>query len=259
MKNIIRNKPLFIITVLILFLGLIMIIISYIPVPEASQYQGNRGLIGNHIRTDVFVSLRFVGILLLIPAVLVLWNLYVSDKKVFPIIILCLMALVSSFFLISHSFEYYGRGNRLVEMDQGGDLILDFDDLWDGEFVHISLIENNEEIVFEGEQGVKSRKKFFLPIDIESNRDYLISFEVKKTMDISKGLEFGFNGWIGEDEVKLYRIVEPVDIGWDYIPVKMVVNPGTLPDDAGNIYFSMVTETHGEIVVRGLRVYEAEV
>jgi len=131
-------------------------------------------------------------------------------------------------------------------------LIFDFNDYAKGEFQNSRLSKDNKEIIIgEGKQKLKLCK---MPITIESDKDYIISFKIKKVKDLNNVISFDFFGE-GYDRPEQEFSLKSTDIGKDFKQVNIIINSGEVPY-ATKIYFRIFTYADGGAIIRELEIYD---
>jgi len=126
----------------------------------------------------------------------------------------------------------------------------------DVELKYTNIDANDQDIIMGGsEHGLKYIK---FPVTIESDQDYLVSFEIKKTYILNNVLNntisFDFYG-DGYDNPEQEFRVEPVYIDENYKKINRIINAGEIPLDK-NIYFRIYTYSDGSVKVKNLSIYK---
>ena len=132
--------------------------------------------------------------------------------------------------------------------------ILDKSTYSKAEFSGSRLSTDKSEIIMSGSQN--KPRVYKAPAGIESNGDYMISFEIKKNKESDDSIHFDFygNGYDGPDQE---FVMNPDDISEEYIKVSRIINSGEIPPDT-DIFFRMFTNSGGDISVKDLEIYRAE-
>lgn len=132
--------------------------------------------------------------------------------------------------------------------------ILDFNAYRDGEFQNSRLSTNNKEIIFEGDKN--KLKLCEIPIVIKNNKDYLISFEIKRASSLDNVIYFDFFGESYDNPKQEFNL-KLDEVGIEFKQVNKVLNSGNIPLNS-NIYFRIFTWASGGFVIRNLEIYEID-
>ncbi|MCJ7472828.1 MAG: YfhO family protein, partial [Actinobacteria bacterium] len=132
--------------------------------------------------------------------------------------------------------------------------ILDKSTYSKAEFSGSRLSTDKSEIIMSGSQN--KPRVYKAPAGIESNGDYMISFEIKKNKELYDSIHFDFYG-NGYDSPDQEFVLSPGDISEEYIKVSRIINSGEIPPDT-DIFFRMFTNSGGDISVKDLEIYRAE-
>jgi len=92
-------------------------------------------------------------------------------------------------------------------------------------------------------------------VDIESGKDYLVSFDIKRLSNLNNIVYFDFFGE-GYDNSEQEFSLDSDDIGDIYVEVNRIINSGEVPD--GDIYFRIFTYSGGSLIVYKPVIYEVE-
>jgi len=133
-------------------------------------------------------------------------------------------------------------------------LIFDYNSYSNIEFQNSKLSEDNKEIIIE--EGEGKLKLCKIPIIIESNKNYIISFEIRKVKNLDNIIYFDFSG-DNYDKREQEFILEPNSISEDYTRVSQILNSGRVPNNT-NVNFRVFTYSSGEIIIRNLEIYQIE-
>jgi len=133
-------------------------------------------------------------------------------------------------------------------------LIIDFSNYTDGEFQHSFLSEDNKEIITE--EASQTLKLIKIPIEISSNKDYVITFKIKKVEDLDNIICFDFSGK-NYDEKEQEFTLEPEKVNKDYARVTNVLSSSNVPSNT-DISFRIFTYSGGGIIIKDLEIYELE-
>lgn len=131
--------------------------------------------------------------------------------------------------------------------------ILDKRTYGEAEFNGFKLSSDKSEIISADRNKLKIYKNL---TDIESNEDYIISFEIKRNDELDDSINFDFYGE-GYDNPDQEFTLSPNDITGEYVKVSRVINSEEVPPDT-DIFFRMFTGSVGEISVKDLEIYPAE-
>jgi hypothetical protein len=122
-------------------------------------------------------------------------------------------------------------------------------------------IESNKDIIIEGEGNSLKYCKF--KVKIESNKNYLIIFEIKKNEDSSKDLEIS-NNVITDFYSQKYDspdqefVIKPDEIKKDFIKINKTIFSDEIPGGA-DTYFRIFTNSQGSIEIKNLQIYEVNI
>ncbi|MCL5071199.1 MAG: glycosyltransferase family 39 protein [Actinobacteria bacterium] len=133
--------------------------------------------------------------------------------------------------------------------------VLDYNSFAEAEFENTGLSDDKKEIIIE-EGRADLLKTFKIPLIIESGKDYLISFEIKKTDDLNNALYFDFFGE-GYDNSDQEFVLEPVEVHNEFLQIRYVLNSGQIPDNT-ETFFRMYTYSIGETQIRNLEIFEVD-
>ena len=132
--------------------------------------------------------------------------------------------------------------------------ILDFTSYSNAEFQNMKLSEDKREIIIE--EGKEKLKLCKIPIKISSNKDYLVSFEIRRTKGLESPISFDFIG-DGYDNPEQEFVLNPDYVGADYTQIIQIMNSNEIPSNIG-VYFRIFTYSEEEVIIRNLEVYEVE-
>jgi hypothetical protein len=132
--------------------------------------------------------------------------------------------------------------------------ILDFASYRNAEFQNMKLSEDKREIIIE--EGREKLKLCKIPIKVSSNKDYLVSFEIRRTKGLEYPISFDF---IGDDydNPEQEFVLNPDYVGADYTQIIQIINSNEIPSNIG-VYFRIFTYSEEEVIIRNLEVYEVE-
>jgi len=123
------------------------------------------------------------------------------------------------------------------------------------------VIKDKSSFVFQN--NTRSLKYFKIPVKIEKNKSYLISFEIKENIPKdSKSLIdnkiFGDFFAEGYDSAEQEFLLNPEDIGTDFKVIRKVILSGETPADK-DTYFRIFTYSDGEIEIKNIKLNEVSV
>jgi hypothetical protein len=122
------------------------------------------------------------------------------------------------------------------------------------EFDSSKLSQDKSVIIISGSQN---KLKFYkAPVEIKSNKDYLINFEIKKNKELDNNIHFDFSG-NGYDNPNQEFSLSPDDITQEYTKISRIINSEKVPSDS-NIFFRIFTNSGGEISVKDLEIHEVK-
>jgi hypothetical protein len=128
-----------------------------------------------------------------------------------------------------------------------------FEELGDGEFVNARISEDGEGIIMD--EGSGMLKSAIFPVNIESGKDYFVSFKIRRLSQLDNVVYFDFFGE-GYDDPDQEFIIESDDIGVGYKRANRLINSGDVP--ASDIYFRVFTYSGGSFKIDELAIYEVE-
>lgn len=121
-----------------------------------------------------------------------------------------------------------------------------------GEFKDSWLSADKNELIIGGSHGTE--KLYKVPINIERNKDYLISFEIKQNKKVENYIHFDFYGDnYGNGSQEFY--LAPDSIKEEYIRVERIINSENVPSNS-DIYFRIFTESIGEFSIKNLEIHK---
>ena len=120
------------------------------------------------------------------------------------------------------------------------------------EFNNSWLSADKSEVIIGGSESIA--KLYKVPIDIESNRGYMVSFKVKRNKKVDNYIYFDFYGGNYDDPKKEFYL-GPDDIGEEYLKVEKIINSGDIPTST-DIYFRIFTNSVGEFSIKDLGIHE---
>jgi hypothetical protein len=126
-------------------------------------------------------------------------------------------------------------------------------DIGEGEFAGSGLSEDGEGIIFDEGSGMLKSASF--KVDIESGKDYLVSFDIKRLSNLNNIVYFDFFGE-GYDNPEQEFSLDSDDIMYYYIGVNRLINSGKVPE--GDIYFRIFTYSEGSFKVNDPVIYEVK-
>jgi hypothetical protein len=126
-----------------------------------------------------------------------------------------------------------------------------FMDLREGEFINARISEDGEGIVME--EGSNMLKSASFKVDIESGKDYIVSFKIRALRQLDNIMYFDFFGE-GYDDPDQEFSLESNDIGVEYKKVNRFINSGIVPGE--DIYFRIFTYSGGSLNVDNPVIYE---
>ncbi len=122
----------------------------------------------------------------------------------------------------------------------------------EAEFKHSWLSTDKSEIIIGG--GENTAKLYKITIDIEIDRDYMVSFEIRENKKLDNYIHFDFSGDNYDDPNQEFYL-DPDDIGEEYMKVERVINSEGIPSGT-NIYFRVFTDSVGEFSIKDLEIHE---
>jgi len=132
--------------------------------------------------------------------------------------------------------------------------ILDESAYGKAELVGFMLSPDKSKIIISGNRD--ELKVYKAHIGIESNEDYIISFEIKRNEGLNDYIHFDFYG-NGYDSPDQEFALSPDDITEEYTAVSMLINSKeVLPDT--DIFFRIFTNSGGNVEIKDLEVYKTE-
>jgi hypothetical protein len=134
-------------------------------------------------------------------------------------------------------------------------VVLDQNDYENADFVNSRLLPDENEIMLSGERD--KLKVYEVPIDIDNNKDYLVSLYISIDEDVNSAVHFDFYG-SDYDRAEQEFYLDPDDIEKDYKKITYTVNSGTVPDEE-DVYFRVFTYSGGECRVKDLEIYEVDI
>ena len=120
------------------------------------------------------------------------------------------------------------------------------------EYLNAKKISDNSYMIY----GRKSEPKMLkIPITINSNTDYFVSFKIRKNEELDNLIYFDLFG-NNYDHAEQEFSLSQDDIKNDFILIKRIVNSGDVPNDT-DIFFRVFTNSGGEVEIDNLIVSEA--
>jgi len=136
--------------------------------------------------------------------------------------------------------------------DNYGELVIE--DLKRGaEFKNSSLDYNEENIIKISGEG-RVPKLYKVPINIESNKDYMVVFDIGGDGNLDKNIFFDFYGE-GYDFPEQEFSLTCEEITEDYKRIERIINSKDVPENT-DIYFRIYTTSGGKLWIKGLVIYE---
>jgi len=148
--------------------------------------------------------------------------------------------------------DFMGSISKSFKKDTG--FVLGKSTYGKAEFNGSGLSPDGTEIIISESQN--KLKIYKAPVDIESNEDYIISFEIKRDEELDDSIHFDFYG-SGYDSPDQEFTLAPDDITEEYIKVSRVINSEEIPPGT-DIFFRIFTDSGGDISVKYLEIYQAE-
>jgi len=133
--------------------------------------------------------------------------------------------------------------------------VLNYRNYGDSEFFNSKFSLDNKEIILFGEQ--EKLKSYKIPILIEKNKDYLISFNISGNEELNNNIYFDFYGE-GYDQNEQEFNLTPSDVEEDYKKITYIFNSGLIPKNV-NVYFRIFTYSDGEYRIKDLEIYDVDV
>jgi len=118
------------------------------------------------------------------------------------------------------------------------------------ELKNVKILENKS-ILISGKRD--TLKVFKIPVSVEENQDYNVSFEIKTYGKINDILYVDFYSE-GYDNAEQEFILEPVDIGDEFANYKKIINSGDVPDN--KIFLRIFTYADAKIEIKNLTASE---
>jgi hypothetical protein len=158
-------------------------------------------------------------------------------------------------FVCFHSNNFGWKCEKIpVIVNNEGDVVSKvLEELRDGEFVNARVSEDGEGIIID--EGIGMLKSASFPVDIESGRDYLVSFKIRKLSNLDNRVFFDLMGNGYDDPEQEFSIGHEM-IDESYRVVSRFINSGDVPE--GVIYFRIFTYSGGSIKVNEPVIYEVE-
>jgi len=164
------------------------------------------------------------------------------------------------FYVYFHS-NYFGWQYKVLEIFINNENSFIFENILTivNKGVELNYSDINEDgstiIIEKGEDALKYIK---MPVNIESNQDYFISFDIKKNYILDNILDnyiyFDFFG-DGYDNSEQEFKIKHTYIGGGYKEINHVINTGDIPSDT-DIYFRIFTRSSGSLKIENLRIYK---
>jgi hypothetical protein len=124
-------------------------------------------------------------------------------------------------------------------------------DIGEGKFAGSGLSDDGEGIIFDERSGMLKSASF--KVDIESGKDYLVSFDIKRLSNLNNIVYFDFFGEDYDNPEQEFSL-DSDDIGDIYVEVNRIINSGKVPD--GDIYFRIFTYSEGSFKINDPVIYE---
>jgi len=110
------------------------------------------------------------------------------------------------------------------------------------------------ELAMDSDYG-KSLKYFQVPINIENDTNYLVTFKIKQNIKMDNRVSFDFFG-DAYDKPQQEFYLEPSSIKDDeFTPVGRIINSGNLNDDI-EVFFRIFSYSSGQFIIRNLKIYK---
>jgi hypothetical protein len=122
----------------------------------------------------------------------------------------------------------------------------------DIEFKYSSMSVADDAIIIEEGSNVLKSVKF--PVAIESGKDYLISFKIKKLSNLDNAINFDFMG-NGYDNPEQEFNIGHVKIYEHYSSINRLINTGEVPPGT-DTYFRIFTSSGGSVEIKDLSIYK---
>jgi len=104
------------------------------------------------------------------------------------------------------------------------------------------------------EEGENILKSIAIPVNVESNYQYLISFDIKTLSDLNNNIYFDFSGKSYNNAEQGF-VIEPGSISEEYKEIRKVINSGDVPE--GEVtYFRISTNSDGSLKIKNLAIYK---
>jgi len=126
-----------------------------------------------------------------------------------------------------------------------------FKDIREGEFTNARISEDGNGIIID--EGSNILKSAIFQVNIESGKDYLVSFKINRLSQLDNIVYFDFFGE-GYDNPAQEFSLDSDNIGWVYKRVNRLINPGAVTD--GNVFFRVFTYSGGSLKIEDLIIYE---
>jgi hypothetical protein len=140
-------------------------------------------------------------------------------------------------------------------IDDNEGMVLDHNDHKNADFVNSRLLPDENEIVLSGESN---KLKFYkVPVNIDDDKDYLISLYISIDENVNSAVHFDFYG-NDYDRAKQEFYLDPDDMEKNYKKITYTINSGIVPDGE-DVYFRIFTYSGGEYRVKDLEIYEVDI
>jgi hypothetical protein len=128
--------------------------------------------------------------------------------------------------------------------------ILSPQDMADAEMQGAAILEDKTLIIGKEAEGIKI---ISIPILLESDCDYIISFEIKATPEIKSPIHFDYFGaHYDRDEQEFF--LTPGEIGTEFEKIERVLHSGMIPEGTEEVFFRVFTYSSGQFAIRDLQI-----
>ncbi len=128
--------------------------------------------------------------------------------------------------------------------------ILSPQDITEAEMQGAAILDDKTFII--GKEG-EDFKIISMPIQLESDCDYIISFEIKASPEIKSPIHFDlFGAHYDRDEQEFF--LTPDEIGPEFEKIERVLHSGLIPEDTNAIFFRVFTYSSGQFAIRDLQI-----
>jgi len=134
-------------------------------------------------------------------------------------------------------------------------VVLDHMNYENCEFINSRLLLDESEVILSGERD--KLKSYKVPIQVDDNKDYLISLYISIDENVNGAVHFDFYG-TNYDRAEQEFYLDPEDMERSYKKITNVIDAGLVPDDE-EVYFRIFTYSGGECRIKDLEIYEVDI